>query len=106
MNQLLAPIPLPDLVDEVQYSRTDDIETMTLRAGRLFSRWPYTITDCYSVGYVKRSLFSAPVPVRYLDDKKLEPKRKEMFGHAYDALIRFTTETKTVLKLEQPDTAS
>jgi hypothetical protein len=85
---LLKPLPLPHPVEEVRYERENEIETMTLRAGRMFVRWPYTITDCYSVGYVKRSLFSASKPVRYLDDRKLEPKRKEMFSYAYEELTR------------------
>jgi hypothetical protein len=85
---MLKPIPPPSPVEEVRYDREGAIETMTLRAGRWFVRWPYTITDCYSVGYVKRSLFSAPTAVRYLDDRKLEPKRKEMFGYAYEELTR------------------
>lgn len=86
--ELLAPIPPPAPVDEVRYDRDMDIETMTLRARRWFVRWPYTITDCYSVGYIKRSLFQAATPVRYLDPEKLEAKRREMFGYAYEELLR------------------
>lgn len=87
MADLLAPIPLPGPVDEIRYEYEDDTETMILRAGRWFTKWPYTITDCYSVGYVKTSLFSSKL-VRYLDRVKLEAKRREMFGYAYEELVR------------------
>lgn len=84
---LLAPIPAPDPVDEVRYERDNDIETMTLRAGRWFVKWPYTITDCYSVRWKKVSLFRS-VPIRFLDPEKLERKRRDMFGPAYEELVR------------------
>jgi hypothetical protein len=86
---LLAPIPLPEPVDEIRYDRgKPEEETMRLRAGRWFVNRPYTITDCYSVVYVKRSLFSRPKAVRYLDRGKLEAKRREMFRYAYAELVR------------------
>ena len=88
MADLLAPIPLPDPVDEIRYERGDnEDETMILRSGRWFVKWPYTLTDCYVVRYVKVSLFRSK-PVRVLSPEKLEMKRREMFGYAYEELVR------------------
>lgn len=85
---LLAPIPLPDPVDEIRYeSDGNETETMILRADRTFVKWPYTTTDCYVVRYRKVSLFRSK-PVRVLDSGLLEIKRREMFGRAYEELVR------------------
>lgn len=87
MADLLAPIPPPEPVDEIRYERGDEVETMILRAGRLFVKWPYTITDCYVVEYIRLSLFRSK-PVRVLSPDLLEAKRREMFGCAYEELVR------------------
>lgn len=83
----ITQLALPAPVDEICFDRDDEIETMLLRAGRRFVKWPYTITDCYVVRYRRVSLFRSE-PVRVLDDAKLEIKRREMFRHAYDELTR------------------
>ena len=87
MADLLAPIPLPEPVDEIRYEQVDETETMILRAGRWFVKWPYTTTDCYVVKYIRLSLFRSK-PVRVLDPHLLEEKRREMFGYAYEELVR------------------
>jgi hypothetical protein len=83
----LAPIPLPEPVDEIRYERGEEMETMILRAGCWFIKWPYTITDCYAVRYIRLSPLRSK-PVRVLDPRKLEEKRREMFGYAYRELVR------------------
>jgi hypothetical protein len=86
-NLLLAAIPPPSPVDEIRYERAGEVETMTLRAGRWFVKWPYTLTDCYVVRHIRVSLFSSKA-VRVLSPEKLEAKRREMFRHAYEEFVR------------------
>jgi len=88
MNNLLAPIPLPDPVDEIRYERGDnEEETMILRSGQWFVKWSYTLADCYVVKDYKVSLFRSK-QVRILSPEKLKAKRQEMFGYAYEELVR------------------
>jgi hypothetical protein len=90
MNLLLNPIPLPEPVEEVRFEQdysNDQIEILFLRSGNMFVKWPYTITDCYEVRYISTGFLKYKA-ITVISSEKLERKRREMFEHAYNELIR------------------
>lgn len=81
----LEPFPLPKPVDDLKFSETGDIETMTARAGDLMTTERYTVP--FKIVYAPRqSPFGAGRPLRVIDVEELEEKRRQAFGRAYRRL--------------------